>query len=143
MTLTRKRDHFFPTAWNELFDNNFFNTPTTSQRGITVPAVNIKEDENGYAIEMAAPGMEKSDFKIHLDHNLLTISTEKEQKTDHSKDNYTRKEYSFSSFSRSFTLPDAADKDKIDAAYTAGVLKIMISKREEAKPKPTREIQIG
>ncbi len=143
MTLTRKRDHFFPTAWNNLFESNFLNTPTPSYRGLTSPAVNIKENEDGYAIELASPGMKKEDFKINLNQDLLSISVDKEKNSEEEKDNYTRKEYSFSSFSRTFTLPDAADTDSINAEYTDGILKVLISKREEAKPKPAREIVVG
>ena len=143
MTLTKKRDSFFPSAWNDLFENNFLNTPTPAQRGISVPAVNISEDENGYTIEMAAPGMKKEDFKIDLDHNLLTVSSEKSEGSEETTDNYTRQEFSFNRFSRSFRIPMAADKENINAEYTDGILRISIAKREEAKVKPKRSIEIG
>jgi len=143
MTLTRKRDSFFPSAWNDLFENNFLNAPTPTQRGITVPAVNIKEDENGYTIEMASPGMKKEDFKIDLDNDLLSITSEKMDKTEDKEDNYTRQEYSFSKFSRSFRIPEAANREEINAEYVDGILSVHITKKEEAKVKPKRTIEIG
>jgi HSP20 family protein len=98
-----------------------------------VPAVNISETENSYHVELAAPGLKKHDFKLNLEGNQLTISVE--QSTDHedNRKNYSKREYSYSSFARSFTLPESADDSNIDANYTNGVLRIDIAKREEAK----------
>jgi HSP20 family protein len=82
---------------------------------------------------MAAPGLKKEDFKIAMEGNLLTISSEKEEQNEEKEERYTRQEYSYSSFERSFTLPDEVNKDKIDAHYKDGVLELILSKKEEAK----------
>lgn len=144
MTLVKRRESVFPSVWNDLFNDNFFKTTNLSQASVTMPAVNIKETAENYTIELAAPGKKKEDFKIQLDHNLLTISSEdKSETTDENKEeNYTRREYKYSSFSRSFTLPDAADGEKITANYQEGVLNVVIHKKDEAKVKPTRLIEI-
>ncbi|WP_257656667.1 Hsp20/alpha crystallin family protein [Parapedobacter lycopersici] len=121
-------------SWtNNLFDS-LFNDSFISDRLISrVPAVNIAETADAYAIELAAPGLEKGDFKINVDKDVLTISAEKksEQAADDRK--YSKREYSYSSFTRSFTLPDSIDHSKIDAVYQDGVLKVLVGKREEAK----------
>ncbi len=98
-----------------------------------MPAVNIKEDNDGFNVEMAAPGMKKDDFKVDLDNNLLTISAEKESEDNEKDDegNYTRREFNYQSFKRTFTLPDAAQADKIKATYKEGVLTINIPKKEK------------
>jgi len=130
-------DRFFE---NDMFDwsnRNFSNTNTT------LPAVNIKEDEDGFEVEMSAPGFEKGDFKIELNNSLLTISSEKKIENE-TKDGqqFTRKEFSYQSFSRSFTLPETAEGEKIAAKYENGILSVSIPKKEEAKPKPVKQIEI-
>ncbi|MDO8896442.1 MAG: Hsp20/alpha crystallin family protein, partial [Bacteroidales bacterium] len=105
---------------------------------------NIKEDENGFEVEMAAPGFEKKDFKIDLNNNLLTISSEKKIENETKEgQQFTRREYSYQSFSRSFTLPNLVDSEKITAKYENGILKVAIPKKEEAKPKPIKQIKIS
>jgi len=100
---------------------------------LTVPAVNVSEDKDAYKLSMAAPGMKKGDFKIDLDGNVLTISAETEERKEEKDDKYSRQEYNYSSFTRSFNLPDAVSKDKIDARYEDGVLKLKLPKKEEVK----------
>ena len=111
----------------------------------TVPPVNIKETETTFVVELAAPGKRKEDFNIELDDNVLTISSEskheKEEKDSDGK--YTRKEFSYSSFKRAFTLPEIVNESDINASYENGVLHITLPKREEALPKPKRMIEIG
>lgn len=99
----------------------------------SVPAVNISENETDFTVTMAAPGLKKSDFKIDVKSNLLTISSETEKDTEQEEEGYKRKEYSYNSFSRSFTLPEQVDKDKIEANYENGILKLRIPKMEEAR----------
>jgi HSP20 family protein len=108
-----------------------------------MPAVNISENEDGFMLEMAAPGMKKSDFKINLDNNVLTISSEKQEEQEDSKQNYSCKEFNFSSFSRSFTLPKSIDFDKIKADYKDGILRVSLPKREDAKVALNRQIEIA
>ena len=120
-------DFFKP--WSEWFDSDgFFNGRT-----MNVPAVNIAENKNDYTVSLAAPGMKKEDFKIEVDGSMLTISSEKEESAAENEARYTRKEYSYSSFSRSFTLPEHVNKDSITAGYNDGVLSLTLPKKEEVK----------
>src|SRR5699024_5061213 len=108
------------------------------------PSVNIKETKDNFVVEVAAPGMRKEDFKIELDNNIMTISSERSE-TEGDKDkegNYTRREFSYQSFQRSFTLPNTIQGENVSAQYKDGVLNIVIPKREEAKQKPSRIIEI-
>ncbi len=143
MTLIRRVNDNYPTFRNWMDD--FFGTVDNSVNfwnKANVPAVNIAENEDTFKIEFAAPGLIKTDFKINLNNDVLTVSSEKEINNEESKTNYTRKEFNFSSFERTFTLPDSADGDKISAEYKDGILTIDIPKREEAKVKPARDIEI-
>lgn len=116
-------------VFESIFNDTFFNDRMTSR----VPAVNISESENNFHVELAAPGLKKEDFKLSLDRNQLTVSVEQSAEQHDGQKNYSKREYSYSSFVRSFTLPESADHGKIDAAYTDGILRIDIAKREEAK----------
>jgi len=138
----------FTHLWD---DDDFFsrspNWPVSnfSDTGTTVPAINIKETDNSYQVEMAAPGMKKEDFRVELDSNILTISSERtdEREEGGEKEKYSRREFSYQSFQRSFSLPkEVVDEDKIEAHYRDGVLQLTIPKREHAKQKPPRKIQI-
>ena len=147
--VNRKRNNSgtFP-AWNsfidELFKDEFDNVKNTDfNKGNTSPKVNIKETTDAFILEMAVPGFNKSDFVIDLENETLSISTEIKTEESETKDDYTRKEFGYASFKRSFILPDTVDGDKIEAAYTDGILGITIPKREEAKPKPARSIEIS
>lgn len=109
----------------------------------STPAVNIIEGKDDFKIEVAAPGLSKEDFRINLDNDLLTISANKETKTEEQNETYTRREFSYSSFCRSFTLPETVDGEKISASQKEGILTIHVPKKEEAKVKPAREIAIA
>jgi HSP20 family protein len=108
----------------------------------SLPAVNITESDEGYTIEVAAPGLNKKDFKIDLDKNQLTIASVKEDKREESKERYTRREFRYTNFSRTFTLPETVDNEKINATHKDGILYVNIPKMEEAKEKPARQIAI-
>ena len=143
-----KRTELFPT-WSNFF-NDFFDKDVTnwsnkhfSNTNTTLPAVNISEDDNGFNVEMAVPGMTKGDFKINLENNMLCISSEKKEENEKKEGQYSRKEFSYQSFSRSFALPETADDTKIEAKYENGILYLNIPKKEEAKPKPPKEIKIS
>ena len=138
-------NNYHPSMFDNWFDNDLFNWEYNNHEAeATLPAVNIKENADAFKVEMAVPGFDKKDFKINLDHNILTISSEKKVENEHKNgERYTCREYSYQSFSRSFTLPDAANGDKISAKYDNGILNIEIPKREEAKPKPMRQIAIA
>jgi HSP20 family protein len=109
----------------------------------SIPAVNIKDNEDGFELELAVPGMKKDDFTVEVDNDVLTISSEIKAENEEKKDNYTRKEFSFTSFKRAFTLPETVDGSKIDAKYEDGILKLTLPKKQEALPKPKRLISIG
>lgn len=137
----------WPVLFDDFFNRDFFNWGLSnfSDTNTTIPGVNIKETKDDFEVEVAAPGMNKKDFKIQLDGNMLTISSEKSnQKEENNKDEkYSRKEFSYQSFQRTFTLPkDVVDADKIEAKYENGLLHLVIPKKEEAKQKPPRQIQI-
>ncbi|MBL1411117.1 Hsp20/alpha crystallin family protein [Sphingobacterium faecale] len=117
---------------NSVFDN-LFNDSFISDRLVTrVPAVNITETTEAFAIELAAPGLQKTDFKINVDKNIISISVDKVEESVSDDKLYSKKEYSYSSFSRSFTLPETVNYSDIDAAYVDGVLQVKIGKKEEA-----------
>lgn len=109
----------------------------------TAPAVNVVENENGFRVEVAAPGFQKADFKLNLEGNRLTISSEKEQKEDEKSEKYTRREFAYVSFQRTFTLPTSVDAEKIGATYQDGILVVELPRKEEAKVKPNRSIDIA
>lgn len=127
-----KNNDFFPGLIGEIFNDEVFDK--ISNR-VSVPAVNLKESENSYEIHMAAPGLKKEDFKISLENKVLTISSEKSTESEKSEDKFTRKEYSYSSFSRSFTLPENTDIERIDAKYENGELRLNLPKKEKTTDK--------
>ena len=120
-------DDFFK-PWTNWFENDLF-----TGRAMTMPAVNITDNKDDFTVALAVPGMRKDDFNIDIDGNMITISCEKEEKKEEKEAKFTRKEYNYSSFSRSFTLPDEIMKENIEARYEDGVLKLMLPKKEEAK----------
>ncbi len=136
-----------PLLFDDFFNRDLFSWGQSnfSNTNSTIPSVNIKETNDNFEVEVAAPGMEKKDFKIELDGNMLTISSEKtDQKEDNEEEKYSRKEFSYQSFYRTFTLPkDVVDVDKIEAKYQNGLLQLAIPKKEEAKPKPAKTIAIA
>ena len=141
MALTRRGEFTnpYPSLWNKLFDDEFFNM-NFSPSGTTLPSVNIRETIADFVVEVAAPGMRKEDFRVELDNNIMTISSERRE-TEGDKDkegNYTRREFSYQSLQRSFTLPNTVHGDNISVQYKEGVLNIFIPKGEDAKQKPSR-----
>lgn len=148
MTLVKRTNNLFPSV-PSFFDDFFVKdlmgwSNNTDTYGKTLPAVNIREDEENFEVEVAAPGLNKNDFKVEVEHDILTISAEKEVKDDEKSQNYSRREFHYSSFRRTFSLPEnAVDVDKVKASYDNGVLHILLPKREEVKPKPAKTIKIG
>ena len=144
MTLVKfnnNRNNALLPGFNDVFDTIFNDTFFNDRMVTRVPAVNISETENNCHVELAAPGLKKEDFKLNLERNNLTISVEQSSDHQDNEKNYSKREYSYSSFVRSFTLPDSADDNQINATYTDGILKIDIAKREEAKS-VRRQIEI-
>jgi len=135
-TLSNWLDDLFNRDLPSVFTSNF-NT------GITLPKVNIKETADSFMVEMAVPGLKKSDFNIDIDNQVLSISTETKEENEHKEENYTRREFGYSSFKRTFSLPESVDDEKINAKYNEGILSILLPKKEEAKQKPVRSIKIS
>ncbi|KAB1157589.1 Hsp20/alpha crystallin family protein [Flavobacterium luteum] len=144
MTLIKSNGNLIPFGMDNFFDDDFFDNKWLEKKlKHTLPAVNIKENKNEFNIEFAAPGFTKKDFNIDLDDNVLTISAEKEKEKNEENENFTRKEFSYNSFSRSFTLPKTVNGDKIDAKYTDGILKLSIPKMEVTKLLPKKQIKVA
>lgn len=121
-------------------DDRFFSSPWL--RGTEMPAVNIKEHEKDFEVELAAPGYKREDFDLSIDNGLLTISAKRKEENEHKEDQYTRREFGYSSFTRSFQLPDHVDQENIQAKYEDGVLRLLLQKNEKAKLKKAKTIQI-
>lgn len=136
MLALRKKSEF--PVWGDMlgnvFSNDWLNFPQNfkDQFG-TFPAANVKESENDFVIELAVPGKNKEDFKIDLDNHVLTISSEQKESKEEKSENYTRREYSYQSFRRSFKLPETANEQETTANYTDGILKILIPKKDNKK----------
>lgn len=144
------RSNFFPvrtSLFDDFFTRDLMNWRVThnSATNTTVPAVNIRENNDNFIVEMAAPGMSKEDFKVELDGNTLTISSEKQNNVEEKEgERYTRREFSYQAFQRSFELSkNVVDVERIEAKYENGVLHLLIPKKEEVKQKPPRMIQIS
>lgn len=131
---SRPLDRFLRNDLFDLSDGGFVET---------VPSLNIREEKNNYIVDLAAPGLKKDDFNIEVEGDMLTISSEKETETkEKEKEGYTRQEYSYSSFSRSVTLPDFADSSKISAKYDNGILNLTIPKKPEALKSHSQKIKV-
>lgn len=126
---------------SEFFDNErFFDSDWLKKQSL--PAVNVKETDKTFEIEVAAPGRSKKDFNISAENGVLTISSETKEEKEEKQDNFTRKEFNYSSFSRSFTLPDNANEDDIKANYADGILKLEVAKKVIGQPKSRKEIEV-
>ncbi len=141
---TKTNGDTFPTLFSDFFNTDNFFRPGWLNRELekTVPAVNIKENAKNFNIELAVPGYKKEDFKIDLEGDMLNISAEKEDEKIDENERFTRKEYSYNSFSRSFTLPGNSEVEKIDAKYENGILKLVLPKKTEAKSASKKTVKI-
>ncbi len=150
MTIARLSDNLnpsFPSFFNRFFEGDLMDWSNSNFAGTnsTLPAVNVRENNDEFLIEVAAPGMTRENFRINYDNGRLTISSEKkDERSDREDEKYTRKEFSYMSFQRTFTVPEnTVNGDKIEANYADGILRVTLPKRDEIKPKPAREIKIG
>jgi HSP20 family protein len=147
-TLMKTKSNMFPAVpslLNNLFQDDWLDSTLGSLRtGMsTLPAANLRETNEDYRIELAAPGMRKDDFKLELHREVLTISAKRENKHEHESESYTRQEFSYQEFQRSFSFPEGRiNGDQVSAKYQDGVLEIIVPKRDEAKAKPARQITI-
>ena len=138
-TITRRS--FRPFYMPNIFDEELFTG--LSKRTSSMPAVNIKEDEKEYSLELAIPGINKNDLKIDMKEDVITISSEMKKESEENSDGYKRKEFSFSAFSRSFYVPENVNKEKIEASYKDGVLYVTLPKEDEQKSKISKTIEIS
>jgi HSP20 family protein len=142
--LTRREEtqpsifHDFFKPWDKWFDTN----GGSLARMLTVPAVNITEKQDHFEISLGVPGMKKDDFSIDVEGNMLTISAEAEEQKEKKEERHTRREFNYTSFSRTFTLPEGVVRDKIDASYENGMLKLVIPKTEEARKPASKHIPV-
>lgn len=147
MTLIKRNEaNRLPSVFDDMFKTDWLGGTTNVNRlGTTIPAVNIQEDDETFMIAVAAPGKTKEDFNIELDSDILTISSEenKENEAKDTRGRYTRREFSYSTFKRAFSLPETVETEKISASYKNGVLEIHLPKQEEAKVKGKRMIEIA
>lgn len=132
-----------PSLVDAFFGDDFLSNFFEGRPQGTLPAVNISENSEEFIIEVAAPGLEKKDFNVDLHNNLLTISSQKEISNEQNNEKVMRREFSYTSFKRSFSLPESTNGEKIKATYKDGILIINVPKREEAKEKPARQISIS
>jgi len=142
MTLIKHSD--WPTLrgsmLSDFFDDDVFFKNPMGRRSL--PSVNIKETEKSYELEMAAPGYNKKDFNISIEGNMLTVSAERKQEQEKTEDHYTRREFGYESFSRSFNLPSNTSEDDINARYEDGILKLSINKKDTATAKNKKAITV-
>jgi len=150
MTLVKRQNgnpstlNSFNSFFNDFVTRDLFDWNDTSVTNTTIPRVNILETDDHFRVEMAAPGMRKKDFRIELNNNVLLISSEYKHEEDLPESHrYSRREFSFQSFRRTFHLPDTVDNDNIKAHYENGILRLNIPKKDEAKRKPSRVIEIS
>ncbi len=145
MTLVKfangQKNHAVNPFFSDVFDSILNDSYLGDKLANRVPAVNISETENQFHIELAVPGLKKEDFKINLDKNVLTVSADKKVENVEEGKKFSKREYNYNSFTRSFTLPEIADAAKIEAEYADGILKLNVAKKEEAKIQ-TREITV-
>lgn len=126
---------------SDFFDDDaLFNSPMTRR---SMPSVNIKETEKNYELEMAAPGYSKKDFNISIDNNMLTVSAERKQEQEKKADHYTRREFGYESFSRSFNLPANTNEEDISARYEDGILKLTINKKDSPQSNRRKPITVS
>jgi len=145
MTLVRYQNQL-PSLFDKFFNNELegWNRKNYSTTNTTLPSVNIKENKDSFIVDVAAPGFEKTDFNIELNNDLLIVSSEKSTDEELKEDEkVSKQEFSYQSFKRSFTLPELVNDEKISAKYENGILSIIIPKKDEAKPKPIKQIVIS
>ena len=151
MNLTLKKNGGIPSLLSDFFgtslmDKDFFDPESdlfVSRVGVNVPTANITETPKEYKLELAAPGLERKDFKVEVENHVLKISAEKEEEKKETQGKYSRREYSFNSFSRSFRLPENVKEENIDARYENGILKVSLPKAKETPVEPAHKVPVS
>ncbi len=145
MSLTKSNSNQFPSVFTDLFDSDKFFNPGSYLKEFNrqFPPVNITENEKEYKIELAIPGFKKEDIKVHVENELLSIQAEKREEKKEENERYTRREFSYGSFNRSFQLPKAANAEHVSARVENGILLLSIAKKVEAQQQAKKEIQVA
>jgi HSP20 family protein len=139
--LVKRHSNYLPTLVSDFWGEDMF--PGFEQEWSMNPAVNIIEGDTNFKVEVAAPGLDKEDFKVHVEKNILEISAEKKDETVSENKKFLRKEFNYSEFKRTFSLPSSVDAEKINAVHRNGVLTVEIPKRDEAKVNPRKQISVS
>jgi len=145
MTLIKKHQpatKLFPSFFDDIFTRDFFESPIAPIIRKQVPSVNIKENEKSFTLELAAPGMKKEDFNVHIEEDVLVLSAIHEEENENNEKEYTYREFRHSSFERRFTMPKSVNKEAISAQYEDGILKVELPKMEPEKNGNKRSIQV-
>lgn len=140
--LARINKNYSPAYWDDFFNDRAFNKFNNAQCNNTSPAVNVLEEDKEFKIEVAIPGLSRNDFRIEVEDDVLTISSEQKENKEDKKPNYTRREFSYHNFKRSFQLPDTIDQDQIQANHDVGVLSITLPKKDEVVQKAPKKIEV-
>ena len=140
--LARINKSYAPAYWDDFFNDRFFNQLNSKNCHGNSPAVNISEDDKGYTIEVAAPGISRKDFNLEVENDVLTISTEPKEGKEDKEANFLRREFNYQSIKRSFQLPETIDQEAIKASHDAGILSLSLPKKEEEIQKAPRHIEV-
>lgn len=140
--LARLNRDYVPAYWDDFFNDGFFNQLSSATSNSNTPAVNVSEDEKGYTIEVAAPGLTRKDFNLEVDDDILTISTGQKESKEEKKENYLRREFNYHTFKRSFRLPETVDQEQIRATHESGILTLSLPKKKEAVQEAPRQIEV-
>lgn len=145
MTLVkfRKPRYTYPTVFDEFFKDIWNDANGTSGSASYVPSTNVWEDKDKFNVELSAPGYTKEDIKVEIDDNVLTVSAEHKTEAEKAEKTYTRKEFSYGSFKRSFTLPETVNTESINAKYENGILRLELPKKEVEVNKAAKKIDIS
>lgn len=140
--LARVNRNYVPAYWDDFFNDNFFKQLESTGCNENTPAVNVYENEKNYTIEVAAPGIDRKDFNLEIENDVLTISTTKKESEDEQKKSFLRREFNYQSFKRSFQLPESVDQENINASQKSGILILNLPKKEEEVQKVPRQIEV-
>lgn len=141
MLPTIAKRNFRPFYMGSIFNDDFY--PVMSNNNSSMPAVNIREDEKKFMLDLAVPGIDKNDLKIDINEDVLTVSSETKNEMEDNREGYKRKEFSYASFCRSFQIPENVNREKIEANYKDGILSVSLPKFEEEKNKISRQVKIS
>ena len=140
--LARINRSYVPAYWDDYFNDKFFNQVKNTGSCGSKPAVNISEDERGYTIQLAVPGIARDVFNLEIENDVLTISAEQKENNEEQRENFLRREFNYQSFKRSFELPETVDQEQINATHDAGILTLTLPKKEAEVQKSPRQIEV-